>query len=139
MPKTLLDTDTGEYKIVAFPIRPRHGDGFSLVFTDALAQFLAGPGRDLTRVELRVLMYLIATTGYGNVLTTYATSVAEDLGHDRSAVSRALATLEKLQVIRRAPHGRAGATEISLSPHLVFRGGVAARTAMLKGGWPPLG
>lgn len=109
------------------------------MFTDALATFLAGPGHALTRVELRVLLHLVATTGYGNTRVTYATAVAEDLGHDRSAVSRALATLERLDVIRRAPHGRAGATEISLSPHLVFRGGVTARTAMLKDRWPLLG
>ena len=139
MTKQFLDPDTGEYRIVAFPVRAKHGDGFTLIFTDTLELFLAGPGRDLTRVELRVLLHLIATTGYGNTQTTYASANAAALGHDRSAVSRAMATLEKLDVIRRAPHPRAGATDISLSPHVVYRGGAKGRSAMLKEGWRPPG
>jgi hypothetical protein len=138
MTMTLQDVDTGEIRLVAVPVRPRHRDSFSLLFTDALQQFLAGQGRDLTRVELRVLLHVIATAGFGNTATTYASAIAEELGHDRSAVSRALATLEGLDVIRRAPHGRAGATDISLSPHLVYRGGVKGRTDMLKDRWQPL-
>ena len=139
MTMKMRDVDTGEIRLVAVPVRPRHRDGFSLVFADNLEIFLAGPGRDLTRVDLRVLMFLIATTGYGNTQTTYASAIATALGHDRSAVSRALAALEKLDVIRRSPHPRAGATDISLSPHLVYRGGVKGRTTMLKDKWRPPG
>ena len=138
MTMKMQDVDTGEIRLVAVPVRPRHRDGFSLLFTDALQHFLAGTGRDLTCVELRVLLHLIATAGYGNTLTTYASTIADALGHDRSAVSRGLATLESLDVIRRAPHGRAGATDISLSPHLVYRGGVKGRTDMLKDRWQPV-
>ncbi|MGV8965371.1 MAG: MarR family transcriptional regulator [Cellulomonas sp.] len=130
-----LDTDTGEIRAIAIIVKPRHKTRFTIVFQHELLVLLTGAGADLTALEWKILLHQIATTGYSNTSETYVKEIADALHHDRSAVSKALHTLEERKLIRRSPnHGNRPST-ITLNPHVVFRGNIKERIALMKTGW----
>lgn len=80
-------------------------------------------GWGLTFVEWRVLLYLVAAAKAGTNVAPVARAakIADDLGHDRGSVSRALKALEGMNLIRRGMEA-SGAQVAEVNPHVAFRG-----------------
>ena len=116
------------------PTTPGHTDPFTLLFLGPLQRLLEDEGKDLTRIELRVLLYLICSADYGNTLYLYVSEAAEKLEHDRSSISKALATLTALALIHVQRDPRGGRSRYTLSPDLSFRG-TAPKRATLRRIW----
>ena len=109
--RTLQDVETEEVLHVLTPKIRRHRQPFTMIFCDALLALLSTEGRrdeddsGMTLVHLRVLLYLLGSTEYENRLERFVTEIADDLGHDRSTVSKALDFLEERDLIRRTSAG----------------------------------
>jgi hypothetical protein len=136
MPKReIVDTETGELHFAAFHKTPRHRIGFTMLFQDATLTLLTEHATTLTALHLRVLLYLLATTEFENQVALHVTEIAAALGHDRSATSRALSTLEGIGVIRRKPQPGNRPDQIVIDPHLAFRGKVGQKNKLLAQQW----
>lgn len=135
MPR-LRDVDSGELHIVGVMKRRLHKDPFTMVFCEELAALITDADAQMSQLQWKVLMYLIAVVEYENAVDITITDIARAIGHDRSSVSRALRRLEALDLVHRVT-GRGTRRQILLDPHLVFRGREPQRAQMLKAGWPP--
>src|SRR3954452_16208740 len=139
--RQLPDVETGETLYALTPKIRRHQQPFTMVFCDALLSLLRTEGRrqdhdsPLTLVHLRVLLYLLGSTGYENRLERFVIDIAEDLGHDRSTVSKALDLLEERELIRRTPAAPGRPFTIDVHPALAFRGRTGQRARVLRELW----
>lgn len=98
---------------------------------------LALLGWDLTLVEWRVLLYLVATAKVGTNVApcARAAAIAQALGHDRTSVSRALTALAGMHLVRMGVEA-SGAQVAEVNPHVAFRGTPAQRgLAIGEGRW----
>lgn len=131
MPK-FQNIETGEIHLVGVVRRPRHPEGFGLVFQQPLVDLIEDGERRLSALEWRLLLYLVAVMGYENIIDAHIGELAHGIGHERSAVSKALTKLEGHGLIRREsmPGGRP--RRIRLNPELVFRGNASQRGAAIK-------
>lgn len=134
----LADTQTGEVHYVGIIKRPRHTEPFTFLFQDALLDLLKGPARQLTALELKVLLHLIAVADYGNTIDRYNSEIARDLGAEPASVSRALTALTSVGLIRRETTPGRRPTRIHLSPVVAFRGNVKQRASALARVTTPL-
>lgn len=134
MPK-FQNIETGEIHLVGVVRRPRHPEGFGLVFQQPLLDLLEDAERRLSALEWRLFLYLVAVMGYDNVVDVHISELADGIGHERSAVSKALTKLEGHRLIRRQdmPGGRP--RRIKLNPQLVFRGNASQRGAAMRDFW----
>jgi DNA-binding MarR family transcriptional regulator len=139
--RTLQDKDTEEVIHVAFPKVRRHRQAFTMVFCSPLLALLCTEGRrheddDAMRpVHWRVLLYLLASTEYENRVDRFVTEIAEELGNDRSTVSKALQVLQERDLIHMNPNGSGRPTTIHVHPALCFRGKAGQRAAALHEHW----
>lgn len=127
----LADTQTGEVHYVGIIKRPRHTKPFTLVFQDALLELLKGPARQLSGLELKVLLHLVAVADYGNTIDRYNWEMARDLGAGPASISRALTSLASVGLIRRETTSGGRPNRIHLSPEVAFRGNVKQRASAL--------
>ncbi|MGR7027237.1 hypothetical protein [Geodermatophilus sp. URMC 62] len=138
--RRLKDLDTDEVHYIAVRAVPRHRQAFTLLFCAPLLMLLRTEGRrhegdePLRPVHLRVLLYLVATCGYENQVQRHVSDIADDLGHDRSTVSRALLALRERALVRTESVAGRPLT-IHLHPALCFRGKPAQRAAALRDHW----
>jgi DNA-binding transcriptional ArsR family regulator len=100
----------------------RHKSPFTLLFLAPLRELVTQTSRELTKVELRVLLYLICDASYHNTATAYIGSIADELGNDRSTISKALTCLSDLELVSAERNTRGGATTWRVNPELAFRG-----------------
>jgi DNA-binding MarR family transcriptional regulator len=139
--RQLQDVETGETLHTLTPQIKRHKQPFTMVFCDPLLSLLCTEGRrhdddsGMTLVHLRVLLYLLASTGYENRLERFVIEIADDLGHDRSTVSKALDLLEERELIRRTPAAAGRPFTIDVHPALAFRGRTGQRARVLRELW----
>ena len=82
-----------------------------------------------------MLLYLLASTGYENQLERFVITIADDLGHDRSTVSKALDFLEDRDLIRRSPPASGRPFTIDVHPALAFRGRTGQQARVLRERW----
>lgn len=136
MPK-LRDVDSGELHIVGVMKKPLHKQPFTMIFREELAALITDSSTQLSALQWKLLMYLIAIVEYENAADLSITDLAKAIRHDRSSVSRALRDLEALELIHREPSRGTRPRRILLDPRLVFRGREPQRAQMLKAGWPP--
>lgn len=137
----LRDVETEDVIHAVFPVVRRHRQPFTMVFCDALLALLCTEGRrheddePMRPVHWRVLLYLLAGSAYENRLDRFVSEIAEDLGNDRSTVSKALDFLEERHLIRRTSNGAGRPFTIDVHPALAFRGKAGQRAAVLHEHW----
>lgn len=134
MPK-YQNIETGEIHLVGIVRRPRHRDGFGLVFQEPLLNLLGDAERRLSALEWRLLLYLIATMEYENIIDAHIGELAEGIGHERSAVSKALTKLEGHRLVRREDMPGSRPRRIRVNPDLAFRGNASQRGAAKRDFW----
>ena len=134
---TLRDVDSGELHIVGVVKRPLHKQPFTMIFREELAALITDDCAQLSKLQWKLFLYLVAIVEFENVVEISITDLAKAIGHDRSSISRALCDLEALELIHREPARGTRPRRILLNPHLVFRGRQPQRSQMLKSGWPP--
>jgi hypothetical protein len=137
----LEDVETGDVIHAVFPRVRRHRQPFTMIFCDTLLDLLRTEGRrheeddPMRPVHWRVLLYLLASTEYKNRLDRFVIEIADDLGNDRSTVSKALDLLEERELIRRTSNGHGRPFTIDVHPALAFRGKAGQRAAVLHERW----
>jgi hypothetical protein len=137
----LQDVETEEIIHAVFPKIRRHKQQFTIVFCGPLLALLGTEGRrseddePMRPVHWRVLLYLLGASEYKNRLQRFVTEIAEDLGNDRSTVSKALDLLEERDLIRKTSNGPGRPFTIDVHPALAFRGKAGQRAAVLHEHW----
>jgi len=131
MPK-YKNVETGEVHLVGVIKRPRHTEAFSLFFQDQLLDLLGDRKLRLSALEWKLLLLLISSMEYENTLDAHISELASDIGHERSAVSKALTKLEVAGLIQRQKMGGTRPRRIRVDPALAFRGTFGQRAAALK-------
>ncbi len=126
------NVETGEIQLVGVIKRPRHKESFSLLFQEALLALLADTNLRLSALEWKLLLLLISSMEYENTLDAHISELAGRIGHERSAVSKALTKLEGAGLIKRQDMGGTRPRRILVDPALVFRGTSGQRAAALK-------
>lgn len=126
------NVETGEIHLVGVIKRPRHTEAFSLLFQEALLALLADTNLRLSALEWKLLLLLISSMEYENTLDAHISELAEGIGHERSAVSKALTKLEGAGLIKRQHMGGTRPRRILVDPAFVFRGTFGQRAAALK-------
>jgi hypothetical protein len=137
MPR-LRDLDSGELHYVGVMKRRRHKEPFTMIFCEELARLIADQSAQLSQLQWKLFMYLLAIVEYENVVEASVVELAQAVECDRSSASRALRALEALALIHREPARGTRPRRILLDPHLVFRGVEPQRARMLAAGWPPV-
>jgi DNA-binding transcriptional ArsR family regulator len=139
--RLLQDVETEEVIHVLVSQPRRHCQPFTMVFCSAFLALLCTDGRrhedddGMRPVHWRVLLYLLASVEYKNRLDRFVTEIADDLGNDRSTVSKALDALEERQLIRKTSNGQGRPLTIDVHPALAFRGKAGQRAAVLREHW----
>lgn len=126
------NVQTGEIHLVGIVKRPRHTETFSMLFQKPLLQLLGDKELRLSALEWKLLLLLMGSMEYANTLDTHISELAAAIGHERSAVSKALTKLEGAGLIYREDMPGTRPRRIHVSPELAFRGGFRQRAAALK-------
>ena len=126
------NVETGEIHLVGVIKRPRHREAFSLFFREPLLELLADTHVRFSALEWKLLLLLISSMEYENTLDAHISELADRIGHERSAVSKALTKLEGAGLIKRQDMGGTRPRRILVDPVLVFRGTFGQRAAALK-------
>ncbi|GAB3069269.1 replication/maintenance protein RepL [Pedococcus soli] len=126
------NVETGEIHLVGIVKRPRHTETFSLLFQKPLLHLLSDKELRLSALDWKLLLLLLSSMEYENTLDAHISELAEGIGHERSAVSKALTKLERAGLIKRQDMGGTRPRRILVDPALVFRGTFGQRAAALK-------
>lgn len=136
MPK-YKNVDTGEVHLVAFAKKQLHKEPFVMLFQAPWRELIRGDGCDMSALQWRLYLYLLAECSYGNVVELTIKELAAAVGHDRSSVSRALPQLEALGLIHREESRGNRPRRILIHAEMAFRGKATQWEAMVRRGWPP--
>jgi hypothetical protein len=142
-----VDLETGEIvEGVAVVVRPKRryiDQEYMLVFQTAVTA--VSMDRELGTQELRVLLALLGTIGFGNEWKSInQADLGRELGMKPSNVSAAIATLVRKQILTKGARVGRGYT-YSLNPHFGWKGGAknvaaeqrkAPSLKLIRGGAP---
>ncbi|KRF45102.1 hypothetical protein ASH01_14360 [Terrabacter sp. Soil811] len=141
----MADLHTGEILLFskAKPA-PRHGQPFTMLFQDdLLAVVSSSAGAGMTALELRVLLAVWAMVGFDNLMVLNVSALARRVSAHRSSVSKAVAALERLGLLRvlgPEPGSMSRDRRLRLNPHISYRGRVGERhDAVVRDQWAPNG
>lgn len=121
-----IDLDTGELlegtlAYLGTRIRSPYARGFVMTNPHALEQI--AKDKELAGLPLRILMYLCSRLDFENYIQLMQTEIVEDLGIQKSDVSRSMKKLENKQIILRGP--KVGHTYVwRLNPNFGWKGKV---------------
>ncbi len=123
-PYKLINTQTGEvYDIELKPSRTFKPEWVKLFL--ACAEWLSK--NPLSGESMRVLLFLISKTGYGNRVAVSQKAVEVELGMKQQNVGRAFRQLRDRDVLRKDGDG------YTINPLLVWRGSDKARRVAISG------
>ena len=111
-----IDLDTGEVLEEGVPVwigrKPKISDRWFMAFQEAIEQL--AKDCDLTGEHYRVLLYLLSRLDFENYIQVAQTEVGDELGMQKTHVSRAIKMLENKNIILRGPKvGRSNTFRLS--------------------------